>query len=1372
MAQLATSQVVFEDGLGTRVLHKAPGSRNVVERLYLTPMLANQFEAILERTTRLAKLQHIRLARVLGAEREDSSTAFVESEHAEGIRLSRLLDMVTPLGLQLDIQAVLALLRELLPTIALLHDSRNVTHGAIAPERLVLTAKGRLIVCDHVLGSGIDRLRLSRSRLWKDLRIGTPPAAGVARLDKRADVGQIGLVALALIVGRGLRDEEYPNRLESLLDVASEALADGRRVPLSSRLRKWLERSLPIDSRRPFTSVKDCQAELEEVIAGERRYNPDPARVRKLVAIYEQHFRAHPEELVAPKDDVAAAPETPDERAPAIVSRRAAEGRATSSVDSARAARTAPVAPPAPAPARTPEQPVPVAERAAPVVQAVPQLIEAAPLVDVVQPVVETSPAAPPVTEVAPPVTKAVPPIAEVDATVAEVAAAAEAPTDDIVEMVVEAAPPLLAVSEPMPRGASSPSVHSEPPVPEAASADAEASQPVAAVHPVAEALHPVAEAAKPVTEAGQPVAKAPPPVVSASEVQTADDEGAASEEPPPVQLSAEPSWSLGSLSLSDADIDLAAALRSLTNDEAPTVEARQAESAQAPAPPEPPSTQPAQTWQIEELAPTCTDSLVRPDGPGWRARTDDLERALAHVPEPLARVRLVDAPSLPVPEPVFLRTTPEPIPEFERAVGGADARPAIAETADASEADHAGPATADTASRSIDAAAVADPPALTGVTPDDAAQTQDDDQARDAMPVTEPTDASSEVPSVDVRSVDVPSQPDTAPVIAVTDAPDVVPPVVEGAPVGVVSAPATEVTAPRIEPAVIAPPAPEPPAPEPRHARPEPAAVPLVGIEPAVAAPLDVVVAATAVVAPVAEGTNSAPERMPAEPAASSRPELVAEAPVDDEPTMAAAEPAPRPFLPWLRGRVRAALQRDDATEGGAPVEPPQAEGAAAATAAHETPPHGVGRPATPVEREPVAAEPVAVERVAPEPIAVEPVAVEPVVVEPVAVESVVVEPVVVAPVAVEPIAEAATAIFDQARPPVSVEPDTAAADHSAGAPALEAARDEVATEHERGSNDEPAVISSSRPDWKRVAIVAGLAAGLEVAVLGAVLWSVTRPDPGRVFVQTRPAGAIVQMGGRDVGTTPYAAAVAPGAYQVVLTHEGQSRTLTLEVTPGGQASEYVRWSAVRRRTRDGRGAAYIDTMPSGAEVSVDGVVHGVAPLVIEDLAAGRHTVQARGRRGTVKTDVIVRANQTIELEMPIYSGWLAVYAPFIVEIYERGRYLGSSEVERLLMAPGRHEIELVNERLGYRESFTVQVEPGHPGRVSVEAPTAPLEIHASAGTEVWLDGERLGVAPLAPLNARLGAREVTFRRPGAADVKRVVTVVRPGPTRVDEPQ
>ena len=84
----------------------------------------------------------------------------------------------------------------------------EISHGALAAERIIVTPGARITIVEHVMGSAMQQLRFTRERYWQDLRIALPHGAGAPKFDHRADVTQLGAVALSLILGRPLLDEE------------------------------------------------------------------------------------------------------------------------------------------------------------------------------------------------------------------------------------------------------------------------------------------------------------------------------------------------------------------------------------------------------------------------------------------------------------------------------------------------------------------------------------------------------------------------------------------------------------------------------------------------------------------------------------------------------------------------------------------------------------------------------------------------------------------------------------------------------------------------------------------------------------------------------------------------------------------------------------------------------------------------------------------------------------------------------------------------------------------------------------------------------------------------------------------------------------
>ena len=48
--------------------------------------------------------------------------------------------------------------------------------ACVAPERLIVTPRARVIVVEHVLGSAVEQLQFNRERLWQELRVAVPCA--------------------------------------------------------------------------------------------------------------------------------------------------------------------------------------------------------------------------------------------------------------------------------------------------------------------------------------------------------------------------------------------------------------------------------------------------------------------------------------------------------------------------------------------------------------------------------------------------------------------------------------------------------------------------------------------------------------------------------------------------------------------------------------------------------------------------------------------------------------------------------------------------------------------------------------------------------------------------------------------------------------------------------------------------------------------------------------------------------------------------------------------------------------------------------------------------------------------------------------------
>jgi hypothetical protein len=260
--------VVFEDGLGQR--RRVVGARNqTLSVLFLDGELTADpaFEtALRDRLAQLAGFHHESFARARGVVHVTKTPLrlALASDYVEGVRLSEMLSVADERLIPLEINAAFSVIRQLTAALAALHTQTEASHGALAPERLIVTPEGRLVITEYVLGAALEQLRLPPQRYWKELRLALTPGVAAAQLDRRTDVAQLGAIALALIVGRPLRDDEYPTRVAEIVD-GVRAISTTGLEPLPMAVRTWLRCALQLDARMSFASATEAHSALEGI---------------------------------------------------------------------------------------------------------------------------------------------------------------------------------------------------------------------------------------------------------------------------------------------------------------------------------------------------------------------------------------------------------------------------------------------------------------------------------------------------------------------------------------------------------------------------------------------------------------------------------------------------------------------------------------------------------------------------------------------------------------------------------------------------------------------------------------------------------------------------------------------------------------------------------------------------------------------------------------------------------------------------------------------------------------------------------------------------------------------------------------------------
>jgi hypothetical protein len=296
----------------------------------------------------------------------------------------------------------------------------------------------------------------------------------------------------------------------------------------------------------------------------------------------------------------------------------------------------------------------------------------------------------------------------------------------------------------------------------------------------------------------------------------------------------------------------------------------------------------------------------------------------------------------------------------------------------------------------------------------------------------------------------------------------------------------------------------------------------------------------------------------------------------------------------------------------------------------------------------------------------------------------------------------------------------------------------------------------------WYLAAALLAIAAVAGVPYAKALL-STPKVEVGTIRVESARPDELVTVDGVPQGRAPVTVSVPVGRHRIEVGRAGQMRAHDVVVTAGRETSLQAAGPELKAA-----GAVRVSTDPPGAEVLVDGMLHGTAPLTIDNLAEGAHTLLVRDKSGSVRQTVQVKAEETTDASVQLRPGWLAVFAPVKLTVLENGKPIGSTEGGRMLIAPGPHTVEVVSQAFGYRETRSVEIKPGQVSAVTIELPPATIEVVAPPEAEVFVDGQSVGLAPLGPLQVAVGTREITMRHPELGERRQVVSVTYTAPVRV----
>jgi hypothetical protein len=122
-------------------------------------------------------------------------------------------------------------------------------------------------------------------------------------------------------------------------------------------------------------------------------------------------------------------------------------------------------------------------------------------------------------------------------------------------------------------------------------------------------------------------------------------------------------------------------------------------------------------------------------------------------------------------------------------------------------------------------------------------------------------------------------------------------------------------------------------------------------------------------------------------------------------------------------------------------------------------------------------------------------------------------------------------------------------------------------------------------------------------------------------------------------------------------------------------------------------------------------------------------------------------------------------------LQLREGGKVIGTTEVDKVMLPAGEHDVEMLNEALGFRATRKVRIAAGKTATTRIDLPNGTLSVNAQPWAEVWIDGERIGDTPIGNLQRPIGTHQVIFRHPDLGERREsvVITLLQPARLGVD---
>ena len=165
---------------------------------------------------------------------------------------------------------------------------------------------------------------------------------------------------------------------------------------------------------------------------------------------------------------------------------------------------------------------------------------------------------------------------------------------------------------------------------------------------------------------------------------------------------------------------------------------------------------------------------------------------------------------------------------------------------------------------------------------------------------------------------------------------------------------------------------------------------------------------------------------------------------------------------------------------------------------------------------------------------------------------------------------------------------------------------------------------------------------------------------------------------------------------------------------------------------------------------------------------AAGKPGSPADGTAHSVATGTAGNTARPAAVPPGLIGGLISISAPLPMRVSSRGRVVGTTEAETIMLPIGTHELVFVNDQAGYEARQSVSVQAGRTTRIALKPPLGTVNINAAPWAEVWVDNQRVGDTPIGNLQVVIGTREFVFRHPQLGEKRKTAFVTLKEPVRV----